>query len=129
MLSLQTPFCMQGQMAAVTSMHVLVKTKKKLHLGELRSTGVGCAERAMLEAQPELAQLEWCLRIMLADYPCHPAEAVSGVMKGLPNVHREMVRSSTTPFAADFSFASVQMTAARLKCTAACYYTVNDRIV
>ena len=100
---------MQGQMAAVNSMHVLVKTKKKLHLGELKNNGVGSAKRAMLEAEPELAQLEWCLRIMLADYPAIPRRlSQESFMKDLPNVHRKMVRSSTTPFVADFTIAGVQ---------------------
>lgn len=59
-------------MAAATSMHVLVKTKKKLHLAGLKSDAVDCSQQAMLEAQPELAHIEWCLRIMLADYPPIP---------------------------------------------------------
>ncbi len=102
-LSLFSPFCMQGQTAAVSSMHVLVKTKKKLFLGQLKSNAVGCAQHAMLKAQPELAQLEWCLRIMLADYPAIPPRlSQESFMTDLPNFHRGMVRSSTTPSDADF---------------------------
>ncbi|KAK9902778.1 hypothetical protein WJX75_005808 [Coccomyxa subellipsoidea] len=81
-----------GQMAAVTNMHVLVKTKKKLHLAKLNSDAVDCTEQAMLKAQPELAQLEWCLRIMLADYPAIPWRlSQESFMKDLPSVHHGVV--------------------------------------
>lgn len=85
---------MQGQMAAVTNMHVLVKTRKKLHLAGLNSDAVDCPEQAMLETQPELAQHEWCLRVMLADYPAIPRrQSQESFMKDLPNVHHGVVRS------------------------------------
>ena len=85
-------------MAAVTKMHVLVKTKKKLHLAGLNSDAVDCTEQAILKAQSELAQLEWCLRIMLADYPAIPWRlSQESFMKDLPSVHHGVVRSQHYP--------------------------------